>query len=144
MCSAPKISAPKIDLPKWSDIEREVQNWGKNIEKAGQRAFGGAAQILSGNWNNADKWLLEMGAAGLTGGTSMLAGYKAGQSAQERKVQEAEASAQADYQNAVQAAADAQTADIKATITGMVDQRKRSPGRQQTLLGSRGGGTLLG
>lgn len=133
-----------VDTVVNDGVNRAVEN----VESAAQRVGNGLGEIASGNLNNVGNTLLEIGAIGLTGGASAALGYKAGETATERRVREfAEKTA---GEEAVKAAADAKAADdkrlgdINNVIMEMVGSRRRQPGRAATLLTTVGAGNSYG
>lgn len=120
----------------------------KNLESAGQRLLQGIGEMSRGNFNNAGNTLLEIGANGLTFGGAGALGYKAGETATERRTRETVEKVAGE--DAAKAAADAQAAadkkqnDINTIVSEMVNSRKRQPGRAATILTTVGAGSEYG
>lgn len=129
-------------------VNEVVSPAAKNVEAGGQRLAQGLGSIAKGDLNNAGNTLLEVGAMGMTGGTSLLAGYKAGETPVERK--QRETLAKIAEENAAQTAADAAAAeskrqsDINNIVGEVVASRRRQPGKAATLLTTVGAASSYG
>lgn len=121
---------------------------GQNIEKSGQRIAQGLGEISRGNFNNAGNTLLETTAAGLTGGVSVLAGYKPGETPTERRTREALAKIYTEEQQQIAAEASAaatkKQSDINTMVSELVNTRRRQPGKAATLLTTIGAASSYG
>lgn len=127
------------------DVMVGINNTGKNIERRGADLYKNTAAVLSGkSKNNIANTVLEGTVAVATGGASLAADYKAGDSPIDRATED---QATADMK---QAEAD-KAAEVQATqekfanvLEAKVKQRRKSPGSQITLLGGgSGSGSLL-
>ncbi len=129
-------------------VNEVVNPAGQNLEQGGGRILQGIGAMATGDFNNAGNTLLEISAASMTGGTSLLAGYKAGETPRERKTREQLAKVYTEEQ--MQKNADAEAAATKKqeginTIVGeMVTSRRRQPGKAATLLTTVGAASSYG
>jgi hypothetical protein len=125
-----------------------VTNGASDLARHGESQISGLIgetgyAVNSGNWNN---YLQTLGKyAPWLGSDAFKAANTNLETGSERKTREV---AQQDAANAaadVVSAKNAQTRELTGTIAGIVNQRSRTPGRQQTLLTGMGGdsGTLL-
>jgi len=116
---------------------------GKNIERSGQNALQGMALMATGNFNNADRTLLDMGTmfigvnpdddvTRLTGKTPAM------QRSQGDAATNARLAAEEDVKNAAEAERTKRIGEVNSTIAGIIGAQRRSPGRSLTLIG---GGT---
>lgn len=123
----------------------------KNVEKNLQNAATGVASVARGDFNNLGRTVLDVALIGTGAGLAINPNDKKrliGETASERRAREA-----ADRQAALdqQQAADAQAQEIANRNRGFIEEitaraqnRRRSPGIGQSLLGvSSSGGTLL-
>ena len=121
---------------------------GQNIEKSGQRMAQGLGEISRGNFNNVGNTLLETTAVGLTGGVSVLAGYKPGETPTERRTREALAKIYTEEQQQIAAEASAaatkKQSDINTMVSELVNTRRRQPGKAATLLTTIGAASSYG
>lgn len=120
----------------------------KNVERNAQNTLQGLGTLASGNWNNADRTLLDLAGFGLTGGLANPddVGRMTGkQTATERMTTEAQNAAKAAEVASETAKNNLALDGIRSTISGQVGARMRAPGRGLTLLGEMGGrqNTLL-
>lgn len=116
----------------------------KNVERSvGSMLTETAYAVGTGDFNNYGNTLLAAGAGIATGGYSLAAGYKPGETGTQRKAREEGAKASAQAVADKKAAENAATAQRAGTLRGIIEGRNRAPGRSATLLSSSGAGTLL-
>jgi len=127
-------------------VTNTVSGAAKNIERNGSSILQNTATAIStGNFNNFDRTLLDIGAAVFTGGASLMANpddvtnVTGKETGIERATKEA-ANALNDEARQAKAAEEQRTMDgIASVISGNVGARMRSPGRESTLLTVGGG-----
>ena len=129
------------------DIEKSVSSLGKNVERNLQNTTQGIGLMLQGNFNNADRTILDLAMAAKTGGASLLINpddvsrnYK--ESAVERVKREGVAKAAENERIALETLTEEQLRARRTTISGLVDARRASPGRS-SMIGSGSGDSLL-
>lgn len=149
MCESPDKTIKRAA----NDIGTAVNDAGKNVERNAQNIGSGASLMLSGDFNNAGRTLLDAGLAYATGGLSLLVNpddmdsATGSVSAMERKVTtETKKSEQAaaDVVEATKVAeANALTDQVKSLIRGVTENQRRTPGRALSLLGDKNKRTTL-
>ncbi len=127
------------------DIEKNVSSLGKNLERNLQNTTQGIGLMLQGNFNNADRTLLDL--AGMATGATLLVNpddlsrnYK--DTAVERVKKEGVAKAAENERIALETLTEEQLRARRTTISGLVDARRASPGRS-SMIGSGSGDSLL-
>ena len=127
------------------DIEKAVAGAGKNLERNLQNTTQGIGLMLQGNFNNADRTLLDL--AGMATGATLLVNpddlsrnYK--ETAVERVKREGIAKAAENERIALETLTEEQLRARRTTISGLVDARRATPGRS-SMIGSGSGDSLL-
>ena len=127
------------------DIEKSVSSLGKNVERNLQNTTQGIGLMLQGNFNNADRTLLDL--AGMATGATLLVNpddlsrnYK--ETAVERVKREGIAKAAENERIALETLTEEQLRARRTTISGLVDARRATPGRS-SMIGSGSGDSLL-
>ena len=128
------------------DIEKAVAGAGKNLERNLQNTSQGIGLMLQGNFNNADRTLLDI-AMGSMGANGLLINpddvsrnYK--ETAVERVKREGIEKAAENERIALETLTEKQLRARRTTISGLVDSRRASPGRS-SMIGSGSGDSLL-
>ena len=118
---------------------------GKNLERNLQNTTQGVGLMLQGNFNNADRTLLDL--AGMATGVTLLVNpddlsrnYK--DTAVERVKKEGVAKAAENERIALETLTEEQLRARRTTISGLVDARRATPGRS-SMIGSGSGDSLL-
>ncbi len=126
-------------------VGNSLDDIGENLEKNGQMVVNNAVGVWQpGGLNNFGNSVLQNHMAIMSGGMTDNNDIKAaaGESGMERKAREGAEKAVNDEKNAAaEAVATAQAEalrQVESSIAGIVDRRKRSPGKALTLLGSGG------
>ena len=127
------------------DIEKSVSSLGKNVERNLQNTTQGIGLMLQGNFNNADRTLLDL--AGMATGATLLVNpddlsrnYK--ETAVERVKREGVAKAAENERIALETLTEEQLRARRTTISGLIDSRRATPGRS-SMIGSGSGDSLL-
>ena len=127
------------------DIEKSVSSLGKNVVRNLQNTTQGIGLMLQGNFNNADRTLLDL--AGMATGATLLVNpddlsrnYK--DTAVERVKKEGVAKAAENERIALETLTEEQLRARRTTISGLVDARRATPGRS-SMIGSGSGDSLL-
>lgn len=128
-------------------LEQGVQQVGKNIEKNVGGAISNLAYAVStGNFNNFDQTLLQLGTMGLTGGLSAglnPASLQYKETAIERATREAQEKVALEEINANATKEKERLAGLANMLSASASARALAPGMSQTLLGGGSSGGLL-
>lgn len=114
---------------------------GKNVERSARNQLQGLALLASGNWNNADRTLLDMTLTAASGGAYLAVNpddvsNNVKSTPMERLTSEAVEQAKADAAASAQAEKDRRIGEVNNAIAGIIGGQRRSPGRGATLLSS--------
>jgi len=121
-----------------SGVRRDVAAVGRNIETNTQRTLNSFLSLTSpGGLNNLGNTLLQFGAMGQGGIFANPNDLKqvTGDINIDRMAKDAQAKVEKEIQRDQQALIDARNQEVSSFLSQMTDQRRRQPGRSQTILG---------